>query len=53
MNTDRDGKGPTQVTHDETVGFQVISAEDLDDYGIKNVIKAIRKRVGDSPVYLR
>ncbi|KAK0222265.1 arginase deacetylase [Armillaria fumosa] len=44
--------GPTQVNHDETVGFQVISAEDLDDYGIKKVIKAIRKRVGDSPVYL-
>ncbi|KAG7442371.1 Arginase/deacetylase [Guyanagaster necrorhizus] len=45
-------RGPTQVTHDESVGFQVISAEDIDDYGIKNVIKAIRRRVGNGPVYL-
>ncbi|KAF9028790.1 Arginase/deacetylase [Hymenopellis radicata] len=44
--------GERQVTHDESVGFQVISAEDLDDYGVNAVIEAIRKRVGSSPVYL-
>ncbi|KAK7450582.1 hypothetical protein VKT23_012891 [Stygiomarasmius scandens] len=44
--------GPEFVEHDEVVGFQVISSEDIDDYGINNVIKAIRRRIGDSPVYL-
>ncbi|KAF5332935.1 hypothetical protein D9758_015964 [Tetrapyrgos nigripes] len=44
--------GPEFVEHDESVGFQVISSEDIDDYGIQNVIKAIRKRIGDAPVYL-
>ncbi len=40
------------MEHDDTVGFQVISTDDIDDYGILNVIKKIRQRVGDSPVYL-
>lgn len=40
------------MEHDEYVGFQVISTDDIDDYGIVNVIKKIRERVGDSPVYL-
>ncbi|TRM61274.1 hypothetical protein BD626DRAFT_570930 [Schizophyllum amplum] len=40
------------VRHDEEVGFQVISAEDIDDYGLDNVVKAIRERVGDTAVYL-
>jgi len=44
--------GTSVITHDETVGFQTISSEDIDDYGIKRVISAIRKRVGASPVYL-
>ncbi|THU78798.1 Arginase/deacetylase [Dendrothele bispora CBS 962.96] len=44
--------GPDSVQHDEAVGFQVISSEDIDDYGINNVIRAIRRRVGDGPVYL-
>lgn len=39
--------------HDATVGFQLISAEDIDDYGVEGIVKAIRKRVGDRPVYLR
>lgn len=37
---------------DESVGFQTISAEDIDDYGVKNIIKRIRERVGTGPVYL-
>ncbi|KIY66621.1 Arginase/deacetylase [Cylindrobasidium torrendii FP15055 ss-10] len=40
------------MEHDEFVGFQVISTDDLDDYGIVNVIKRLRERVGDSPVYI-
>ncbi|KAL1747660.1 hypothetical protein HDZ31DRAFT_80234 [Schizophyllum fasciatum] len=41
-----------QLRHDESVGFEVISAEDIDDYGLDNVVSAIRARVGDTPVYL-
>ncbi|KAJ6583014.1 arginase deacetylase [Mycena vulgaris] len=43
--------GKDMVENDESVGFAVISTEDLDDYGIKNVIKKIRDRVGTGPVY--
>ncbi|KAF7360117.1 hypothetical protein MVEN_00740100 [Mycena venus] len=45
--------GRTVVEHDESVGFAVISTEDIDDYGIDTVIKKIRDRVGMGPVYLR
>lgn len=37
---------------DEYVGFMTISAEDIDDIGIAEVIKRIRDRVGTNPVYL-
>ncbi|KAJ6570150.1 Arginase/deacetylase [Mycena vulgaris] len=46
------GQGAQVIEHDESVGFQLISADDIDDYGIARVIKKIRQRVGDSPVYL-
>ena len=41
------------LENDEAVGFQLISADDIDDYGVTAVIQRIRERVGDSPVYLR
>jgi agmatinase len=44
--------GIEDITHDTDVGFQVISTEDIDDYGIQKVITTIRERIGDSPVYL-
>ncbi|KAJ7584949.1 Ureohydrolase [Mycena floridula] len=45
--------GLDQINQDEFVQFQIITTEDLDDYGIKNVIKKIRQRVGTGgPVYL-
>ncbi|KAF7308743.1 hypothetical protein MKEN_01073400 [Mycena kentingensis (nom. inval.)] len=40
------------LQHDGDVGFQLITTEDIDDYGIVNVIKKIRERVADSAVYL-
>ncbi|KDQ31518.1 hypothetical protein PLEOSDRAFT_1037749 [Pleurotus ostreatus PC15] len=40
------------VEHDDTVGFQIVSTDNIDDYGINKVIKAIRTRIGSSPVYL-
>ncbi|KAI0053433.1 Arginase/deacetylase [Auriscalpium vulgare] len=44
--------GPADISNDESVGFKVISTDDLDDIGIPEVIRRIRKRIGDSPVYL-
>ncbi|KAJ7359737.1 arginase deacetylase [Mycena albidolilacea] len=44
--------GRAVVEHDESVGFQLISSEDIDDYGIQTVIQKIRDRVGMGPVYL-
>jgi agmatinase len=44
---------PATYEHDASVGFQLISAEDIDDYGVEGIVRAIRKRVGDRPVYLR
>lgn len=40
------------MENDENVGFTIVSAEDVDDLGIPEVIKRIRERVGDTPVYL-
>lgn len=45
-------KGPEFLEHDEEVGFQLIAADDIDELGVEGIIKLIRKRVGDTPVYL-
>lgn len=45
--------GIADLENDEAVGFQLISTDDIDDYGVSAIIKRIRERVGDSPVYLR
>lgn len=44
--------GVEAVSHDIDVGFALISTDDIDDYGVEAVIRQIRKRIGDSPVYL-
>ncbi|KAH8110638.1 Ureohydrolase [Phellopilus nigrolimitatus] len=44
--------GPGDIENDDAVGFQVISSDDIDDLGIPEIIKRIRARVGDTPVYL-
>ncbi len=31
----------------------MISTDDIDDFGVPAIIKRIRERIGDSPVYLR
>ncbi|KII86784.1 hypothetical protein PLICRDRAFT_55683 [Plicaturopsis crispa FD-325 SS-3] len=43
--------GASAIEHDTSVGFQVISTEDIDDWGINQVIQTIRSRVGTGPVY--
>ncbi|KAJ3557113.1 hypothetical protein NM688_g1647 [Phlebia brevispora] len=44
--------GVEDLTNDENVGFQLISTDDIDDYGVNQIIRRIRERIGDSPVYL-
>ena len=46
-------QGVGDLENDESVGFQLISTDDIDDYGVAEIIKRIRERVGNSPVYLR
>lgn len=44
--------GEVDLENDEAVGFQLVSTDDIDDLGVAEVIRRIRTRVGDSPVYL-
>lgn len=46
-------QGVEDLDNDEEVGFKLISTDDIDDYGITEIIRRIRDRIGDSPVYLR
>lgn len=41
------------IDHDNSIGFQLITTDDIDDLGIPEIIRRIRRRVGDNPVYLR
>jgi len=40
------------MTDDDDIGFKVISTDDLDDIGVDEVIRLIRARIGNNPVYL-
>ncbi|KAG7452212.1 arginase deacetylase [Guyanagaster necrorhizus] len=44
--------GVEDLENDEEIGFRVISTDDIDDIGVSEIIKRIRSRIGDSPVYL-
>ncbi|KIK70590.1 hypothetical protein GYMLUDRAFT_209871 [Collybiopsis luxurians FD-317 M1] len=44
--------GEEDLENDKAVGFQIISGDDLDDLGTAEIIRQIRKRIGDRPVYL-
>ncbi|KAJ7665091.1 Arginase/deacetylase [Mycena polygramma] len=44
--------GLSDLEDDAAVGFQLISTDDIDDLGIPEIIRRIRERVGNSPVYL-
>jgi agmatinase len=44
--------GMVDIEHDQSVGFQLITTDDIDDLGIPEIIRRIRRRVGDNPVYL-
>ncbi|KAF9800279.1 hypothetical protein IEO21_10395 [Rhodonia placenta] len=44
--------GIGDIENDESVGFQLVTSDDIDDLGVAEIIRRIRARVGDSPVYL-
>lgn len=44
--------GPEDVKHDEECGFDRILARDIDRIGTDEIIKKIKERVGDNPVYI-
>ncbi|KAG8864193.1 hypothetical protein FRB96_006014 [Tulasnella sp. 330] len=44
--------GPDDLVHDSSVGFELITTDDIEDLGIPEIIKRIRRRVGSNPVYL-
>lgn len=44
--------GLEDLQNDEKVGFSLITTDDVDELGIPEVIKRIRDRVADTPVYL-
>lgn len=41
-----------RTTNDEPLGYKILSAADVQRMGILEVVKAIKERVGDNPVYL-
>jgi len=43
--------GIADLENDSNVGFKLISTDDVDDLGPVQVIKLIRDRIGDNPVY--
>ncbi|RDB28755.1 putative agmatinase 1 [Hypsizygus marmoreus] len=45
-------EGLADIENDESVGFQLVTADDIDDLGIPEIVRRIRQRVGDTPVYL-
>jgi agmatinase len=47
------GQGLEDLEVDSKAGFKLITADDLDDLGANEIIRMIRERVGDTPVYLR
>ncbi|ESK84087.1 agmatinase [Moniliophthora roreri MCA 2997] len=44
--------GLVDLEIDASTGFQLISADDIDNLGIPEIIRRIRTRVGNMPVYL-
>lgn len=49
-------RGPLYTSNDlkedANLGFNIISCVDIENYGMPKAIEALRKRVGDAPVYI-
>ena len=46
-------QGLGDIENDESTGFELITTDEIDDVGIPDIVRRIRQRVGNSPVYLR
>lgn len=40
------------LLHDEAVGFQVFTTDDIEEMGPEGMAKKLKKRLGNGPVYL-
>lgn len=40
------------LLHDEAVGFQVFTTDDIDDMGADGIAASLKRRLGKGPVYL-
>ncbi|KAG1828397.1 arginase family-domain-containing protein [Suillus variegatus] len=45
-------EGTELIEHDEEIGFELIMADEIDDLGTDEIVRHIRQRIGNSPVYL-
>ena len=43
---------PDDLAKDEELGFRIVHCDELESHGVEHVVKRIRKRVGDQPLYL-
>jgi len=43
---------PDDLANDEELGFKVVHCDELEAHGVEHVVKRIRDRVGDNPLYL-
>ena len=43
---------PDDLANDEELGFKVVHCDELEKHGVEHVVKRIRDRVGDNPLYL-
>lgn len=44
--------GIQDIEHDQSVGFSLITTDDIDDLGADGIAEKIKQHVGDKPVYL-
>lgn len=43
---------PDDLANDKELGFRIVHCDELESHGVEHVVKRIRKRVGDQPLYL-
>ncbi|KAG8779353.1 hypothetical protein FRC15_010232 [Serendipita sp. 397] len=44
--------GPWDLDHDTAVGFEMVTADEIDDVGVEGIVQRIHHRVGNDPLYL-
>lgn len=43
---------PDDLAKDKELGFRIVHCDELESHGVEHVVKRIRERVGDQPLYL-